>query len=876
MADWPSPLTTIKAVEQFLGLANYFRKFIRGFGAVTAPLTRLRRKNSQFVWTDACQKAFDYVRQALTSAPVLAPPDTTPTAAPFEVICDASGDGIGAGLFQDKQVVAFEGRKYRPAEYNYTVGEQELLAVVHALQVWRCYLEGAPAFRVITDHNPLVYLSTQQNLSRRQARWVEFMQRFDFTWVYRPGRFNVADPLSRAPSLPHQPLAHLHDGLALTLLPQQEQHAAVTAASPFEQSHAVQALSVILFSIPLSYRHRSWPGGNTSAVLAAMSEVTTRRRSQRIADQDKPHEAEASVTQRRASVWAPDLPESRQARGSVTGQGALTPEGGPLSTEDHSASPASCFEANGSNASGDADEDAGSLSDQVASDEELSELVVDFLDAVREGYKKDQYFSKQGNLTPFVLDDGLYWRSHQLVIPNYQQLRQRCLELTHDAPWAGHFGRDKTSALVTSLYWWPGIHKDVEQYVRTCPGCQRNKAKRAKPFGLMVPLQVPQRRWTSIGVDFITHLPSTATKRDAIAVFVDRLTKRVHLEPCNDDTTAEQFAEIFLKAIFCQHGLPLDIVSDRDSRFTSAFWTEVCRLLGIKQNMSTAFHPQTDGQTERVNRTLEEVLRAYVSEDHSDWDKRLPLVEFAINNAVQASTGTTPFLMDTGQSPLTPNMAVLARANPKSDAYPFVGRWRETAKMVRQNLHNAQNRQKQLHDRRVTDKEFKVGQRVLLSSKNMKKLLGESFDAQRSFKLMGKHLGPFPVLDRIGKAAYKLDLSSASLLKDIHPVFHVSLLRDFHESQQFPRATPHVDIVDGEVHHKVKCFSDFRTHYGHRQWFVEFQDGSPGNWTFEVDLRDDMPKAIDRFIAQYNAANKDRKRPATRRNRGRGRKRSKQ
>jgi hypothetical protein len=130
-----------------------------------------------------------------------------------------------------------------------------------------------------------VYLSSQQCLSRRQARWVEFMQRFDFTWVYRPGRFNVADPLSRAPSLAEQPLAHLHDGLALTLLPHTSNHAAITAATPSVQSHAAQALSVIMLSIPLSYRQRSWPGGNTPAILAAISEATNRRRSQRIANQ---------------------------------------------------------------------------------------------------------------------------------------------------------------------------------------------------------------------------------------------------------------------------------------------------------------------------------------------------------------------------------------------------------------------------------------------------------------------------------------------------------------------------------------------------------------------------------------------------------------
>lgn len=676
---------------------------------------------------------------------------------------------------------------------------------------------------------------------------------------------NVADPISRAPSLIEQPLAHLHDGLALTLLPHQDGHAVITtAANASVQSHALQALSVLLISVPLARRQASWPGGTAPVLLAAITETAALRRSKRIQNLQVPHETEVCAPQRRASVWAPDPPEVSPARGNETGSGVPNPGKGPLSIEDHSPSPASCSGASGINASGDADEETGSLADQVASDEELAELVVDFLDEVRKGYPHDQYFSVPGNTNILVSSNGLYWRNHQLVIPDHQGLRQRCMELTHDAPWAGHFGRDKTGALVTSLYWWPGIHKDVDQYVRTCPACQRNKAKNLKPYGLMVPLQVPQRRWTSVGIDFITHLPSTTAGHDAIAVFVDRLTKRVHLAPCNDSLTAEQFADLFVKTIFCQHGLPMDIVSDRDTRFTSGFWSQVCKILGIKQNMSTAFHPQTDGQTERVNRTLEEVLRAYVSSNHADWDQCLPLAEFAINNSVHASTGTTPFLMDTGQTPLTPNMVALARADPKSAAFPFVGRWRETVKAVKHNLHNAQHRQKQLYDKRVNDKVFQVGQRVLLSTKNLKDLLGKSYDIERSIKLMGKYLGPFPVLDRIGKVAYKLDLSNAMMLKDIHPVFHVSLLREFIESKQFPRDNFRSETIEGEVHHLVKRFSDFRKYYNKPQWFVEYADGSPGDWTFEADLREDMPEATDQFIAEYQAVNRGRRKPRRR------------
>ena len=196
--DWPVPLN-LTQVQSFLGLATYFRKFIQGFSNLVAPLTGLSKKG--VIWEPwppdgACKKAFDAVKQALTHAPTLAMPDFDK---PFEVIADASMHGIGAILMQEGHPIAFESRRMIPAERGYFTTEQELLAVIHALQVWRCYLEGVE-FTMITDHHPNTFLQTQPNLSRRHARWSEHLQRYRFKWEYRAGRDNVADPLSRHPS----------------------------------------------------------------------------------------------------------------------------------------------------------------------------------------------------------------------------------------------------------------------------------------------------------------------------------------------------------------------------------------------------------------------------------------------------------------------------------------------------------------------------------------------------------------------------------------------------------------------------------------------------------------------------------------------------
>ena len=197
--NWSVP-TSAHQIRSFLGLANYFRKFMQGYSKMIQPLTALLRKDCPFVWTPECQAAFEQVQYNLTHAPCLALPDLSLQAPPFEVICDASGFAVGAVLLQNGRPIAFESRKMAPAERNYPVGEQELLAVFHAFTTWRCYLQNHQEFVVITDHNPNVYLPTKQNLSGRQSRRSEFFQRFQFRWVYRPGRTNIADPLSREPA----------------------------------------------------------------------------------------------------------------------------------------------------------------------------------------------------------------------------------------------------------------------------------------------------------------------------------------------------------------------------------------------------------------------------------------------------------------------------------------------------------------------------------------------------------------------------------------------------------------------------------------------------------------------------------------------------
>ena len=190
LKEWPAP-QDVGQLRSFLGMANYFRRFVEGYSNLVKPLNDYLRKKTVWKWTSDCQKAFDKAKHVLVTVPALAQPDFSKR---FEVIADACGHGVGAVLLQDGHLVASESRSMLPAEQDYHIGEQELLAVVHATRIWRCYLEGVKC-TVVADHTPITYLQTQPVLSRRQARWSEYLQMFDFSCLYRPGRCNVADPL---------------------------------------------------------------------------------------------------------------------------------------------------------------------------------------------------------------------------------------------------------------------------------------------------------------------------------------------------------------------------------------------------------------------------------------------------------------------------------------------------------------------------------------------------------------------------------------------------------------------------------------------------------------------------------------------------------
>jgi len=269
------------------------------------------------------------------------------------------------------------------------------------------------------------------------------------------------------------------------------------------------------------------------------------------------------------------------------------------------------------------------------------------------GYDTDTALQKMIFKKQVTFWNNMWYYRGKLYVPH--TCIQHVLSALHDDMYSGmHLGVKKTLSKVGEKFYWPTWRKDTIQYVSTCEICQKAKPSNVR-YGLLSPLPVPDKPFQSITMDFIVSLPvSGKQKYDAILTVVDRLSKFCLLFPCHTDITGLETARLLHSHVFNRYGFPEVIVSDRDPKFTSAFYTEWCRILRIRQNLSTAFHPETDGQSERFNRTLQQVLRCYCSEDHSCWSDVLPAVEFAINAAPNQTTTVAPFMALFGFVPSSP------------------------------------------------------------------------------------------------------------------------------------------------------------------------------------------------------------------------------
>ncbi|KAL0539461.1 hypothetical protein IC582_023673 [Cucumis melo] len=371
-----------------------------------------------------------------------------------------------------------------------------------------------------------------------------------------------------------------------------------------------------------------------------------------------------------------------------------------------------------------------------------------------------------------ISSDGGLLFERRLCVPSDSAVKTELLSEAHSSPFSMHPGSTKMYQDLKRVYWWRNMKREVAEFVSRCLVCQQVKAPRQKPAGLLQPLSIPEWKWENVSMDFITGLPRTLRGFTVIWVVVDRLTKSAHFVPGKSTYTASKWAQLYMSEIVRLHGVPVSIVSDRDARFTSKFWKGLQTAIGTRLDFSTAFHPQTDSQTERLNQVLEDMLRACALEFPGSWDSHLHLMEFAYNNSYQATIGMAPFEALYGKCCRSPvcwgELGEQRLMGPE-----LVQSTNEAIQKIRSCMHTAQSRQKSYADVRRKDLEFEVRDKVFLKVAPMRGVLR----FERRGKLSPRFVGPFEILERIGPVAYRLALPPS--LSTVHDVFHVSMLRKY-------------------------------------------------------------------------------------------------
>jgi len=436
--------------------------------------------------------------------------------------------------------------------------------------------------------------------------------------------------------------------------------------------------------------------------------------------------------------------------------------------------------------------------------EELTVNIETLWDRMREAAKKDSAYirrlaGKQED-DKWERRDGLLWSSDGAVwVPDDRELRTLVLQLAHD--WAGHFGISRTLSKVRQHCVWDGMTREVEDYCRSCVSCAVHKSTNQRPGGVLRQLPIPAEPWDSIGIDFVGPLPPSTNGNDCIMVIVDRFSKMVLLAPCKLTINGKQAGILALNMLLPHLVVPKSIVSDRDVRFTGSCWSQMWAHLGARLDMSTAYHPQTDGQTERTNRTVQTMIRMYVMERKGDWEDWLQMAAAAYNSTVHESTGKTPAEMNyPGRSidPLGWAMQGHKKPGDNEQAAKMLDSLRAVWNEARTKLVAEREKQAKYADQKRRAVKYEVGQMVYLSSQNLKTAKG---------KLKERWSGPYVIKAVEGDGSVvKLDLPADW---KVHRTFHVSLLKPYVTSKyQWPgraqqdRVVP--VIVDSEVEWEIE------------------------------------------------------------------------
>jgi hypothetical protein len=476
---------------------------------------------------------------------------------------------------------------------------------------------------------------------------------------------------------------------------------------------------------------------------------------------------------------------------------------------------------------------------------------------IRGAYATDPWCQKllsaSYGMPNLVVRNGLWYLDDRLIVPSGCGVHQEIFRMAHDV--LGHFGFGKTYDLIRSSYFWPNMRKDLEEgYLPSCTDCQRNKSSTQKSAGPLHPLPVPDDRCQSVTMDFIGPLPED-NGYNCILTLTDRLNSEYRFIPTRTDISAKQLALIFFDKWYCENGLPAELFSDRDKLFMSRFWRYFTLLTGIKHKASTAYHPQTDGASERTNKTLIQALRFHVERNQKGWVAALPRIRFNLMCTTNKSTGYTPFMLRYGRNPVVLPPLTSTRepiTQDEMDARALLTHLHKSLNEAKDNLLTAKISQAfEANKSRNASAPFpyNVGDSILLSTLHRRKEY-LSQNGKQAAKFIARFDGPYAVIDTHPSAStVTLDLPSSP---NIFPTFHISLIKPFHPNNDIEY--PHRAINDQQEFF-VESIIDHRSRGRGHQFLVKFQ-GYPDfydRWISGRELANDS--ALNHYITQHPELN---------------------
>jgi hypothetical protein len=698
MLSWPRP-KNVTDVRSFLGLVGYYRKFLKGFADTTAPLVELTKKNVAWEWGDTQEYAFKALKEMLTTAPTLLIPDTSPGRT-FVIHTDASDFAVGGVLLQDQgqgglQPCAYFSKKLNSAERNYSVGDKEMLAMKLALNEYRIYVEGVPTV-LCTDHRNNVDMLTRpadKIVSRRVARWIEYMQQFgpNLTLSYIKGEENQADAFSRRPDFAVEGNTGDCEGA---------DDVGAESGDDVEEVRIAATTVVRVGTLSASTTTTTTTKAvTTKAAATATNALATQQRRQR-----QPQPLLLASWNVREQLLDPS---DRTQLMPTLRCNVIRVEAGKLEREIQAAYRRDADYSGQSQASRD--------------------------------------FRTNNGLRPFY---GLWWKGERVCVPNDFAVRKEILRLCHDGQ--AHIGENKVMAALSLRFWWPEMLRDARSYIKECATCLRAKTLTQKKFGRLFPIPIPPRNFAGLSMDLM-HMPESRDGKNMLFVVVCRRSKWVFAIPCTVAIGTAAIIGMLRQHVFRPfHIVPEHIICDNDIRFTSNEFIRFCTDERIEVRYAATYHPQTDGQTERANLTICNMLRTRLQNRVHDWTRYLGSTVRAYNNSIHASTKMSPFYAIYGRHPRQTIDEAVPRAFPQV-VDPVRAR-NDAHQQLTRNVAHASAQQKKQFDKKRQDLTLAVNDKVYVDARYLPKRAVMT-------KLHNRREGPFKVTRVIaGGKAYCVDV----------------------------------------------------------------------------------------------------------------------